>query len=107
MYPSHPYHGLMIVENAKMPSAAEKLEIIFYAATYHDEYHSIFPMGDITALIPDEQADVCLLEEPEHLNWYRAPFTAKVRHTPVRTPGLHSRPPYFAPLTPLLLWLPQ
>ena len=51
-----------------MPSAAEKLDIVFYAATYHDEYHSIFPMGDITALIPDEQADVCLLEEPEAIN---------------------------------------
>ena len=36
---------------------------------YHDEYHSIFPMGDITALIPDDEADVCVLEEPEHLNW--------------------------------------
>jgi hypothetical protein len=36
---------------------------------YHDEYHSIFPMGDITALIPDEEADVCVLEEPEHLTW--------------------------------------
>ena len=67
-----------LVENAKMPSAAEKLDIVFYAATYHDEYQSIFPMGDITALIPDEQADVCLLEEPEHLNWYRAPFTGNV-----------------------------
>jgi hypothetical protein len=27
-------------------------------------------MGDITALVPDEQADFCILEEPEHLNWY-------------------------------------
>ena len=36
---------------------------------FHDEFHSIFPMGDITALIPDDEADVCVLEEPEHLNW--------------------------------------
>lgn len=36
---------------------------------FHDDFHSIFPMGDITALIPDELADVCVLEEPEHLNW--------------------------------------
>lgn len=67
-----------LVENAKMPSAAEKLDIVFYSATYHDEYHSIFPLGDITALIPDEEADVCVMEEPEHLNWYRAPFSEKM-----------------------------
>lgn len=24
-------------------------------------------------MIPDEEADICILEEPEHLNWYRAP----------------------------------
>ena len=66
-----------LIEEAKMPVAADKLDISFYAARYHDDYHSIFPMGDISALIPDEEADVCILEEPEHLNWYRAPFTAK------------------------------
>ena len=37
---------------------------------YHDEFHSIFPMGDISSLIPDSEADVCVLEEPEHLNWW-------------------------------------
>jgi len=54
----------------KMTAAAKKLNIVFYAARYHDEYHSIFPMGDITALVPDDEADVCILEEPEHLNWF-------------------------------------
>lgn len=72
-----------------MPYTADKLNISFYAArfepsyypplylfnrhiifSYHDEYHSAFPMGDITALIPDALADVCVLEEPEHLTWY-------------------------------------
>jgi len=66
-----------LIKDAHMPGAARKLQISFYAARYHDEYHSIFPMGDVTALIPDEEADVCVLEEPEHLNWYKAPFTAK------------------------------
>lgn len=66
-----------LIKEALMPRAAEKLNIIFYAARYHDEFHSIFPMGDIVDLIPDEDADVAILEEPEHLNWYRAPFTSK------------------------------
>lgn len=42
---------------------------LFLFLRFHDEFHSIFPMGDISALIPDEEADVCVLEEPEHLNW--------------------------------------
>jgi digalactosyldiacylglycerol synthase len=58
-----------LVKEADLQVAADRMEIIFYAARYHDEYHSVFPMGDITALIPDEEADVCVLEEPEHLNW--------------------------------------
>eukprot|EP01038_Epipyxis_sp_PR26KG_P007135 gene7135-9735_t len=66
-----------LANEAHLPQAAKKLNITFYAASYHDEYHSIFPLGDISALIPDELADVCVLEEPEHLNWYKAPFTAK------------------------------
>ena len=40
-------------------------------------------MGDITALIPKEEIDICILEEPEHLNWYRAPgdsWTDKFKH---------------------------
>jgi hypothetical protein len=50
------------------------LKIIFYAARYHSGLKSIFAMGDICNVIKDdEEADVCILEEPEHLNWYRAP----------------------------------
>ena len=66
-----------LIRDANLPSAARKLNISFYAASYHEDYHSVFPMGDISHLIPDELADVCILEEPEHLNWYKAPFTAK------------------------------
>ena len=35
--------------------------------------NSIFGMGDICSTIPAKEADVCFLEEPEHLNFYRAP----------------------------------
>lgn len=31
----------------------------------------------------EEECDICVLEEPEHLNWYRAPgenWTSKFKH---------------------------
>jgi hypothetical protein len=30
-------------------------------------------MGDIIEQLPPDELDVCILEEPEHMNWYRAP----------------------------------
>ena len=65
------------LNDAGLERASDKLDITFYTGRYHDEFHSIFPMGDITDLVPDDEADVCILEEPEHLNWYRAPFKTK------------------------------
>lgn len=65
-----------LAEEADMPDVADAetgLRILFYPARYHADLKSIFAMGDITSLISDERADVCILEEPEHLNWYRAP----------------------------------
>uniref|UniRef100_A0A0D9WEU0 Uncharacterized protein n=1 Tax=Leersia perrieri TaxID=77586 RepID=A0A0D9WEU0_9ORYZ len=44
--------------------------IKFYPAKFFTELRSILPVGDITECIPDELADVAVLEEPEHLNWY-------------------------------------
>ena len=63
-------------EEAEMPEEADEingLQILFYASRYHSGLKSIFAMGDVVSLIVDEDADVCILEEPEHLNWYRAP----------------------------------
>lgn len=31
---------------------------------------SILAAGDISEVIPDEDSDVAILEEPEHLTWY-------------------------------------
>lgn len=44
--------------------------ISFYDAGYQPSFGSIFPTCDICSLIPDQDADVAILEEPEHLNWF-------------------------------------
>lgn len=49
------------------------LQILFYRAAYVKSFGSIFPTEDICDIIPDEDADVAILEEPEHLNWFRMP----------------------------------
>ena len=63
---------------ANMEDEASELRILFYPARYHSGLNSIFAMGDICASLQNQTegslADaVCILEEPEHLNWYRAP----------------------------------
>ena len=67
---------------AKMEDVADRdtgLRILFYPARYHSGLKSIFAMGDICSVLRnhtdgDRLKDaVCILEEPEHLNWYRAP----------------------------------
>ena len=60
------------------------IAIQFYPAKWHARMNSIFAMGDICSLFGDIPLDVCFLEEPEHLNWYRAPgkhgWKDKFRH---------------------------
>mmetsp|Transcript_17970 Transcript_17970/g.26930 ORF Transcript_17970/g.26930 Transcript_17970/m.26930 type:complete len:684 (-) Transcript_17970:297-2348(-) len=56
--------------DAGMGDVASNLAIKFYNGRYHPEYGSIFPVENMLALIPEEEADVAVLEEPEHLNWF-------------------------------------
>lgn len=63
-------------EEADMGDAAcpdTGLQLLFYPARYHSGLRSIFAMGDIMSLMDNEKMDVCILEEPEHCNWFRAP----------------------------------
>jgi len=68
---------------ANMGEASVDLNIRWYVAWLQRAENSIYSMGDITALIPNDEVDICVLEEPEHLNWYRAPgesWTNKFKH---------------------------
>ena len=65
------FYSLTII----IPSLVEETEllnILFYSAKYYQSFGSIFPDEDICSLIPKDESDVAILEEPEHLNWFRA-----------------------------------
>lgn len=53
--------------------AFDRLKIQFWLGKYHESFGSIFPIEDICSTIPRDEADICILEEPEHLNWFRVP----------------------------------
>uniref|UniRef100_A0A2P2LGN4 Digalactosyldiacylglycerol synthase 2, chloroplastic n=2 Tax=Rhizophora mucronata TaxID=61149 RepID=A0A2P2LGN4_RHIMU len=44
--------------------------IFFYPAKFAVDKRSILAAGDISEVIPDEDADIAVLEEPEHLTWF-------------------------------------
>ena len=63
-------------DEADMADAADPqtgLQLLFYPARYHDGMRSVFAMGDIMANMDPSKMDVCVLEEPEHCNWFRCP----------------------------------
>uniref|UniRef100_A0A5B7B6R2 Digalactosyldiacylglycerol synthase 2, chloroplastic n=1 Tax=Davidia involucrata TaxID=16924 RepID=A0A5B7B6R2_DAVIN len=45
-------------------------DIRFYPGKFSRNKRSILAVGDITEIIPDEEADIAVLEEPEHLTWF-------------------------------------
>ncbi|CAN1306592.1 Digalactosyldiacylglycerol synthase 1, chloroplastic [Linum perenne] len=45
-------------------------KISFYPGKFSKERRSIIPMGDTSQFISSKEADIAILEEPEHLNWY-------------------------------------
>jgi hypothetical protein len=57
-------------DSANMPQASNELNIQWYTAWQNKVENSIYSMGDITAQLSSEEVDICILEEPEHLNWY-------------------------------------
>lgn len=62
-------------KHAGMPEEADPeigIQIMWYPSRYYAALGSIFPSGDICKQIPKEDADFCILEEPEHLNWIRS-----------------------------------
>ncbi|OMO82567.1 Glycosyl transferase, family 1 [Corchorus capsularis] len=45
-------------------------KISFYPGKFSKERRSIIPAGDTSQFISSKDADIAILEEPEHLNWY-------------------------------------
>ncbi|XP_062219256.1 digalactosyldiacylglycerol synthase 1, chloroplastic-like [Phragmites australis] len=45
-------------------------KISFYPGKFSKERRSIIPAGDTSHFISSREADIAILEEPEHLNWY-------------------------------------
>jgi len=70
-------------DTADLKQASVDLQIKWYTGRVETLENSIYSMGDIIALLPEEEVDIIVLEEPEHLNWYRAPgesWTKKYKH---------------------------
>lgn len=49
---------------------ASGFSIKFYPGKFSRDKRSILAVGDISEIIPDKDADIAVLEEPEHLTWF-------------------------------------
>jgi hypothetical protein len=67
----------LLLQSTKHTEEEKKLKILFYPSKYNSGFGSIFPSVDICSLIPEDEADIAILEEPEHLNWLRIPSPCK------------------------------
>lgn len=56
-------------DDAGFVEASKELKIQWYTGWQNKIQNSIYSMGDITALVSADDVDICILEEPEHLNW--------------------------------------
>ncbi|KAI5083985.1 hypothetical protein GOP47_0000154 [Adiantum capillus-veneris] len=59
-----------------------EFKIVFYPGKFSESKRSILAVDDITVFIPQTEADIAILEEPEHLTWYHhgARWTQKFRY---------------------------
>jgi len=55
---------------AKRTGRDSFFKVAFYPGRYAVDKGSILPVGDPTEYIPEHEADIAILEEPEHLTWY-------------------------------------
>jgi hypothetical protein len=56
-------------DDAGFVEASQDLKIQWYTGWQNKVQNSIYSMGDITADVSADDFDICILEEPEHLNW--------------------------------------
>jgi hypothetical protein len=56
-------------DDAGFVEASQDLKIQWYTGWQNKVQNSIYSMGDITTLVSADDFDICILEEPEHLNW--------------------------------------
>lgn len=114
-----------LAESANLPQEAAPpsqggIAIQWYPARYHPNLSSIFAMGDLVELAPPDSSEmICIMEEPEHINFYKAPGKFNYRdkfahvvgiiHTNYKAYAMNSymgifTGPFIAMLSSILVW---